>query len=68
MQGQGYAPTAPAAQSGPMVGGHHCQWGGGLGWPCAAFPGGGGHSGIASANSCCYAAPGAGGMVSITYG
>ena len=68
MQGQGYAPTSPAAQSGPMVGGHHCQWGGGQGWPCTAFPGGGGHSGIGSANSCCYAAPGAGGMVSITYG
>jgi hypothetical protein len=32
------------------------------------FPGGGGLPAIASANSCCYSAPGAGGLVSVTYG
>lgn len=68
MWGQAHMPMAPATMSGPMVGAHWCQWGGGQGWPCAAFPGGGANGGIASANVCCYSGIGAGGLVSVTYG
>ena len=68
MWGQAHSPMAPATASGPMVGAHGCQWGGGQGWPCAMFPGGGANSGIASANVCCYSGIGAGGLVSVTYG
>lgn len=66
--GQGYAPHAPATSSGPNTGAHGCQWGGGLGWPCTMFPGGGGQGAVTSANACCYSAPGNGGLVSVTYG
>lgn len=66
--GMSFSPHAPATSSGPNAGYNGCQWGGGQGWPCTMFPGGGGHGGSGSANNCCYAAPGAGGLVSITYG
>jgi len=71
MWGQQFAPLAAATASGPMMGPGGCScsgFGGGGGIWNAYFPGGGGLGAQAMAGACFCSAPGAGGLISITYG
>ena len=70
--GQQLIPLAAATASGPMIGPngcHNCGWTETPGtYQCAYFPGGGGAGAQAMGGSCWCSVPGAGGLVSITYG
>lgn len=68
--GHQFAPVPPMTVSGPLVGPGGCA---GIGYqgfqnPIGYFPGGGGFSAQTYGGPCCWSQPGAGGLVSVTYG
>ncbi len=66
-RGLSFRPTAPMAQSGPLIGPNGCCARGGECQGFGAWPGGGGENGQNYGGGCCCGSPGAEGAVYVVY-